>query len=520
MLVAVQLPLADCRPFVEAAAPRPARPAWDYPRVDEAYVRGFGGFKKRVKDGRKSWPGEAVYCRAGHAVRLPPLAKDLPEPGRRIATSFSCAFRRLLVDGKTNTIARFEAGFTESPGCRRLFPMPPAEVSRLLKTILSRPVRIPSGSGAGTDSQLAECGKALAAHFLRATTARSGGKAPATEAWWIAPGSPMTIMEYGAGEIAELPPYCMRVPGTEEWDVDVHHLSFQHKGRQTGVWFLGRKKEPLPAAARDTLQRLWLQLLKLHAERECLQQILLAIAEKKIPVTEGNGKVGDLTDYLDASIDSLSHQKFADLPQADIQFAQQFDDLVDPDRRQDLLAQLASVRKTLYNKVARASGEARPGAGAPAAQPIDVFVSYAHADKTLCEELQKYLAMLRRQGLIRDWYDRGIVAGSDWPKEIDERLNTAGVILLLISADFLNSDYCFDKETTRALERRTNGEAVVVPVLLRDSDWRYPPLSQLEPLPKDFKAIELRVPQSTAFTEVAAGIRELVESLRQKAEKG
>ncbi len=82
-------------------------------------------------------------------------------------------------------------------------------------------------------------------------------------------------------------------------------------------------------------------------------------------------------------------------------------------------------------------------------------------------QLRKHLSILKRQGVIREWYDREITAGTEWKGQIDHHLNSAGVILLLVSADFLASDYCYDVEITRPLERHDQGEARVIPVLLR-----------------------------------------------------
>ena len=90
-----------------------------------------------------------------------------------------------------------------------------------------------------------------------------------------------------------------------------------------------------------------------------------------------------------------------------------------------------------------------PGAPTPPAS-IEVFYSYAHEDEELVKELRKHLSILKRQGVIREWYDREITAGTDWKGQLDQHLNSAGVILLLVSADFLASDYCYDVEMTRA----------------------------------------------------------------------
>src|SRR4051812_1765195 len=100
--------------------------------------------------------------------------------------------------------------------------------------------------------------------------------------------------------------------------------------------------------------------------------------------------------------------------------------------------------------------------------PVEVFFSYAHGDdEPLLGELRKHLGILKRFGVIRDWHDRKITAGTEWKGQIDHHLDTAGVILLLVSADFVNSDYCWDIEMTRALERHDAGQARVIPVILR-----------------------------------------------------
>jgi hypothetical protein len=123
------------------------------------------------------------------------------------------------------------------------------------------------------------------------------------------------------------------------------------------------------------------------------------------------------------------------------------------------------------------------------APPIEVFISYSHKDEALREKLGTHLSLLKRQGVIDEWHDRRIGAGQEWAGAIDEHLNSAAVILLLVSPDFLNSDYCYDVEMTRALQRHDAREARVVPVILREVDWRGAPFSKLKALPKDGKAV-------------------------------
>src|SRR5881227_1452443 len=106
------------------------------------------------------------------------------------------------------------------------------------------------------------------------------------------------------------------------------------------------------------------------------------------------------------------------------------------------------------------------------AGPLKVFYSYAHKDAKLRDELGKHLVPLKRQELIVDWYDRNISAGLEWEQEIDEHLNTAHIILLLISPDFIASEYCYGIELNRALERHEAGDARIIPVLVKPVDWQ------------------------------------------------
>ncbi len=150
--------------------------------------------------------------------------------------------------------------------------------------------------------------------------------------------------------------------------------------------------------------------------------------------------------------------------------------------------------------------------GSPA---IEVFYSYSHHDEVLRDELEKHLSILRRQGVISQWHDRQIGAGREWEGQIDQRLNSAQVILILISADFLASDYCYDIEMMRAMERHDSGEARVIPVILRSVDWRGAPFGKLQALPKDAKPVtgDAWPTLDDAFTDVARGIRSAISDL-------
>ena len=147
---------------------------------------------------------------------------------------------------------------------------------------------------------------------------------------------------------------------------------------------------------------------------------------------------------------------------------------------------------------------------------MEIFCAYSHEDEELREKLGKHLAPLRRQGIITDWYDRKMSAGKEWEAEIDEHLNSAHVILLLVSSDFIDSYSCYDVEMKRALERHKDRDARVIPIILRPVvDWERLPFGKLLALPTDGRAVTLWENQDEAFTNVAKGIAEVVEELNQ-----
>jgi|GEM_PF-4662717 len=146
-------------------------------------------------------------------------------------------------------------------------------------------------------------------------------------------------------------------------------------------------------------------------------------------------------------------------------------------------------------------------------QTVEVFYSYSHKDETLLQKLTEHLANLQRQGIITQWHDRDIGAGSEWNGVIDEHLNSASVILLLISPSFLASNYCFDIEVKRAMQRHENGEARVIPVILRPCKWQGTPFDKLQALPKGAKPVTKWKNRDEAFLSVAEGIQKAVTAL-------
>jgi tetratricopeptide (TPR) repeat protein len=146
-------------------------------------------------------------------------------------------------------------------------------------------------------------------------------------------------------------------------------------------------------------------------------------------------------------------------------------------------------------------------------KPPEVFISYAHEDQNLRDELNNHLSNLKRQGVISVWYDRDISAGTKWKEAIQKHLNSAKIILFLISPDFMDSDYVKDAEVKLAMERHEAGETRVVPIILRPVDWGNSPFGNLQALPSNAKPITLWKNIDDAFLDISRGIRKTVRQL-------
>ena len=143
---------------------------------------------------------------------------------------------------------------------------------------------------------------------------------------------------------------------------------------------------------------------------------------------------------------------------------------------------------------------------------IELFFCYAQKDEKYLKELQKQLIPLQKKKLIGMWCDRDIDAGAEWQREIDSHLNTAHIILLLISPDFMASDYCYSVELEQAIMRHERGDARVIPIILRPVYWEGT-LGRLTALPTNTKPITSWPKQGQAFFNVSEGIRRVVEKL-------
>lgn len=142
--------------------------------------------------------------------------------------------------------------------------------------------------------------------------------------------------------------------------------------------------------------------------------------------------------------------------------------------------------------------------------PKRVFISYSHKDDSFREELETHLAGLKRTNLIAPWTDRAIEVGEDWDKAISDNLENADIILFLVSAAFMSSEYIWGVEVKRAMERQQAGTARVIPIIVRPCEWQSAPFAKLQALPRDAKAVTKWADRDEAWTQVVQGIRSVV----------
>lgn len=148
----------------------------------------------------------------------------------------------------------------------------------------------------------------------------------------------------------------------------------------------------------------------------------------------------------------------------------------------------------------------------PITSKLNIFISYAHQDEAFKEALDKHLSTLKRSEKIAIWNDRAILAGQEWDAEIKSQLEQAHLILLLISANFIASNYIWNEELTRAMERHERREAQIVPIFIKACDWQDAPFARIQGLPRDGKPVG-SPDNDPALTDIAKGIRALMDRL-------
>jgi len=147
---------------------------------------------------------------------------------------------------------------------------------------------------------------------------------------------------------------------------------------------------------------------------------------------------------------------------------------------------------------------------------VELFCSYSHKDQQLRDQFQAHMAPVRRRQWVQIWTDQRIGPGAEWDLAIDAHLSIADLIVLLISADYLNSDYCYTKEMGSALQRQESKNAYVIPIIVRPCFWQEAPFAMLQVLPLGGKAVTLWKNRDAAWTQVVTSIKMVVLVLAER----
>lgn len=144
---------------------------------------------------------------------------------------------------------------------------------------------------------------------------------------------------------------------------------------------------------------------------------------------------------------------------------------------------------------------------------LKLFISYTHQDEKYKEQLITHLTTLKRRGIINEWHYRKLISGQEWDMTIKQELIDSDIILLLISSDFLASNYCFDIEIKKAMEKHEQNEAKVIPIIVRPCDWKDLPFSKLQGLPKNAKALSTWKDIDEGYLNIIEGIKATIDNL-------
>lgn len=139
-----------------------------------------------------------------------------------------------------------------------------------------------------------------------------------------------------------------------------------------------------------------------------------------------------------------------------------------------------------------------------------VFFCYAHEDRTLRDELATHLVPLQRAGQLSSFFDGDIAPGAKWDIEIKRQLEKADIILLLVSPDFLNSEYIHEIELRRAMQRHQFGQMQVIPILVRPAYLADTAFATLQVLPQNGKPVVLWADRDEAWVHVVEELRRIL----------
>jgi hypothetical protein len=298
MLITLQFPIADSRKFINSDTKRLDKPSWLIPIPDQDFVRSFGVIRKRPRGGLSGWLSESYICEASHAIRFQGVKPFKDDLGNSI--KFKVVFRRFYFDGLA--VGKFEVGIAAWGFKRRRFLSVNSKVLSNNKTkeflfyILDLPVLVRAASGEYVECYLRHVGQLLANSYAVSSTLK---KAFSTERyfledWWVQACEPIMLITYNEDYESMQIPFLgkfLNLQNIDDSGILSHHV-ISHAGENLRMWLIGEYW------ASDTLRQLRIFLLRLHAERSCLRQILRNISTGKLVVPKRSQQSRVLQEYL------------------------------------------------------------------------------------------------------------------------------------------------------------------------------------------------------------------------------
>ncbi|MBK8047848.1 MAG: hypothetical protein IPK16_12390 [Anaerolineales bacterium] len=347
MLIVLQFPISDIRGFLSAATGRMGRPSWPQPKQDEEFIRSFGMVHERYSGGIGDWVDEGKLCVANRAVRIP-----LTDAATQLLQTrqFRVAFRTFYFDG--NAVGKYEIGIATKRGTE-----PSATIAEVVKEFMAVPVVAPNSlAGKPYMGPLQGAGKSLAQQYLAATTRSSARADAVANKWWVEASAPVVLVETNETE-----GWAIGAEAREQFaaagDVPaVDYLLLSSADRRLSVWVCtaqpwGHLDETQAVARYRALRTMRIALLRIHAERECLLNVVRNCEQKRIAPEARSTSDAKLQMYLrDATKRVLTTEAAANLPI--VALANRYDDQLRPGERAQLLTALANTRQFVQQGVA------------------------------------------------------------------------------------------------------------------------------------------------------------------------
>jgi hypothetical protein len=374
MLLIIQFPVADSRLFIDSDTQCLGCPVWQIPNPDIDFVRHFGPIRKRWRGGLSGWVSENLVCEADRALRFRNLLRySYYENDEReediLHLPFGVAYRRFYFDGLA--VGKFELGMWFD-GSRLWDEARSKHVEALFQYFLHIPVRIPNPRGKSIDCLLYEAGKHLASLYLLSSSRTKNFGLQELSSWWVQSCEPILFLlqDDGFGHLDI--PFAGRSISLNKYisgDLSHHYIpidkytfrlwNFQEK---VGPWFVNEedwdfsRPKYYETKAKTNARELRVFLLRLHAERECLKQILRNIARGRISVSRGTEASDNLQHYLNIATRRIARLRIQGekLTESDVgELAREAENFVLPGEIESIITTLQNlnIRRNILHKV-------------------------------------------------------------------------------------------------------------------------------------------------------------------------